>query len=89
MNGESESCKILILWILILFQGFEKLGEFVEKWEGIPESSSRYNLKLFADRETYEAMDALASIQDKNAHQLAIEVVRNYVASQQNGKSMD
>uniref|UniRef100_C0JT31 assimilatory sulfite reductase (ferredoxin) n=1 Tax=Nicotiana benthamiana TaxID=4100 RepID=C0JT31_NICBE len=69
--------------------GFEKLGEFVEKWEGIPESSSRYNLKLFADRETYEAMDALASIQDKNAHQLAIEVVRNYVASQQNGKSMD
>ncbi|KAJ8543815.1 hypothetical protein K7X08_025433 [Anisodus acutangulus] len=69
--------------------GFEKLGELVEKWEGIPESSSRYNLKLFADKETYEAMDALARIQDKNAHQLAIEIVRNYVASQQNGKSMD
>ncbi|XP_055833428.1 sulfite reductase 1 [ferredoxin], chloroplastic [Solanum dulcamara] len=69
--------------------GFEKLGDFVEKWEGIPESSSRYNLKLFADKETYEAMDALARIQNKNAHQLAIEIVRNYVASQQNGKSMD
>lgn len=61
----------------------------VEKWDGIPESSSRYNLKLFADKETYQAMDALARIQNKNAHQLAIDVIRNYVASQQNGKSMD
>lgn len=69
--------------------GFEKLGDLVGKWEGVPESSTRYNLKLFADKETYEAMDALASIQNKNAHQLAIEIVRNYVASQQNGKSMD
>ncbi|XP_060216042.1 sulfite reductase 1 [ferredoxin], chloroplastic isoform X1 [Lycium barbarum] len=69
--------------------GFEKLGELVEKWEGIPESPSRYNLKLFADKETYEAVDALAKIQHKNAHQLAIEIVRNYVASQQNGKNMD
>ncbi|MCD7470753.1 transcriptional regulatory protein [Datura stramonium] len=69
--------------------GFDKLGALVEKWEGIPESASRYNLKLFADKETYEAMDALARIQDKNAHQLAIEIVRNYVASQQNGKNMD
>ncbi|CAN4119867.1 unnamed protein product [Withania somnifera] len=69
--------------------GFEKLGEVVEKWEGMPASSSRFTLKLFADKETYEAMDALARIQNKNAHQLAIEVVRNYVASQQNGKSMD
>ncbi|KAK4358892.1 hypothetical protein RND71_021121 [Anisodus tanguticus] len=69
--------------------GFEKLGELVEKWEGIPESSSCYNLKLFADKGTYEAVDALAKIQHKNAHQLAIEIVRNYVASQQNGKSMD
>ncbi|XP_059315284.1 sulfite reductase 1 [ferredoxin], chloroplastic [Lycium ferocissimum] len=69
--------------------GFEKLGELVEKWEGIPESPSRYNLKLFADKETYEAVDALAKIRHKNAHQLAIEIVRNYVASQQNGKNMD
>lgn len=69
--------------------GFEKLGDLVEKWEGVPESSTRYNLKLFADKETYEAMDALARMQNKNAHQLAIEIVRNYVASQENGKSMD
>ena len=48
---------------------------------------ARYNLRLFADKETYEAMDELAKLQNKNAHQLAIEVVRNFVASQQNGKS--
>ncbi|KAL3529906.1 hypothetical protein ACH5RR_009228 [Cinchona calisaya] len=67
--------------------GFEKLKELVDKWEGIPVSSARYNLKLFSDRETYEAMDELARIQDKTAHQLAMEVIRNFVASQQNGKS--
>lgn len=66
--------------------GFEKLKELVDKWEGIPESSTRYNLKLFADKETYEAMDELARVQDKTAHQLAMEVIRNFVASQQNGK---
>ncbi|CAN4117988.1 unnamed protein product [Withania somnifera] len=72
-----------------LEKGFEKLGEVIEKWEGIPASSSRFTLKLFADKETYEAMDALGRIQNKIAHQLAIEVVRNYVASHLNGKSMD
>lgn len=50
-------------------------------------AASRYNLKLFADKETYEAMDNFARMQNKSAHQLAIEVIRNYVASQQNGKS--
>ncbi|KAJ7979580.1 Sulfite reductase [Quillaja saponaria] len=67
--------------------GFEKLQELVEKWEGPVVAPARYNLKLFADRETYEAMDELARLQSKNAHQLAMEVVRNFVASQQNGKS--
>ncbi|KAI5673652.1 hypothetical protein M9H77_14016 [Catharanthus roseus] len=67
--------------------GFEKLKELVDKWEGIPESSARYNLKLFSDKETYESMADLARLQDKTAHQLAMEVIRNYVASQQNGKS--
>ncbi|KAK4278633.1 hypothetical protein QN277_016455 [Acacia crassicarpa] len=67
--------------------GFEKLKELVEKWEGPPSVPARYNLKLFADKETYEAMDELAKLQNKNAHQLAMEVVRNFVASQQNGKS--
>lgn len=66
--------------------GFEKLEELVHKWEGIPESSARYNLKLFSDRDTYEAMEGLARVQDKTAHQLAMEVIRNFVASQQNGK---
>ncbi|XP_028099016.1 sulfite reductase 1 [ferredoxin], chloroplastic-like [Camellia sinensis] len=70
-----------------LYQGFEKLQELVDKWEGPVESSSRFNLKLFADRETYEAVDELARVQNKNAHQLAMEVIRNFVASQQNGKS--
>lgn len=59
----------------------------VDKWEGVVEAPSRYNLKLFADKETYEAIDELAKLQNKNAHQLAMEVVRNYVAVQQNGKS--
>ncbi|KAI7745684.1 hypothetical protein M8C21_011026 [Ambrosia artemisiifolia] len=67
--------------------GFEKLEEIVGKWEGVPKSSSRYYLKLFTDKETYEAVDALARVENKSAHQLAIEVIRNYAASQQNGKS--
>lgn len=68
-------------------QGFEKLQELVDKWDGVPQSSARYNLKLFADKDTYEAMDELARLQDKNAHQLAMEIIRSYVAAQQNGKS--
>lgn len=67
-------------------QGFEKLQELVDKWEGPVMSPSRFNLKLFADKETYEAVDALAKLQNKNAHQLAMEVIRNFVATQQNGK---
>ncbi|KAG9449418.1 hypothetical protein H6P81_009383 [Aristolochia fimbriata] len=66
--------------------GFEKLQEMVEKWDGLPQSPSRYNLKLFADKETYEAVDELAKLENKSAHQLAMEVIRNYVAAQQNGK---
>lgn len=67
--------------------GFEKLQEFVDKWEGVPDSSSRYNLTVFADKETYISMNELAKLQDKTAHQLAMDVIRNFVASQQNGKS--
>ncbi|KAG4988161.1 hypothetical protein AAZX31_11G091500 [Glycine max] len=66
--------------------GFEKLKEYIEKWEGPVVAPSRHNLKLFADKETYESMDALAKLQNKTAHQLAMEVIRNYVASNQNGK---
>lgn len=66
--------------------GFEKLKEFIEKWEGPVVAATRHNLKLFTDKETYEAMDGLAKLQNKSAHQLAIEVIRNYVASNQNGK---
>lgn len=66
--------------------GFETLRELVDKWEGPVVAASRHNLKLFADKETYEAMDKLARLQNKSAHQLAIEVIRNFVASQPNGK---
>ncbi|GFP98794.1 sulfite reductase 1 [ferredoxin] chloroplastic [Phtheirospermum japonicum] len=62
--------------------GNEKLLELVNKWEGVPLGASRYNLKLFADKDTYESMDALAKLQDKSAHQLAMEIIRNYVALQ-------
>lgn len=65
--------------------GKEKLLELVDKWDGVPQGPSRYNLKLFADKETYEAMDALGKLQDKSAHQLAMDIIRNYVASHQNG----
>lgn len=68
-------------------QGFEKLKELVEKWDGPVIAPARYNLKLFADKDTYEAMDDLAKLQNKNAHQLAMEVIRNYVAAQQNGRN--
>ncbi|KAK6937144.1 Nitrite/sulphite reductase 4Fe-4S domain [Dillenia turbinata] len=67
--------------------GFEKLKEMVDKWEGPVQAPVRYNLKLFADKETYEAMDSLAKLENKNADQLAMEVIRNYVAAQQNCKS--
>ncbi|CAL0304334.1 unnamed protein product [Lupinus luteus] len=66
--------------------GFEKLKEYIEKWDG-PVAPARHNLSLFADKETYEAMDELAKLQNKSAHQLALEVIRNFVASSQNGKS--
>ncbi|XP_020093148.1 sulfite reductase [ferredoxin], chloroplastic [Ananas comosus] len=67
--------------------GFDKLQEMVDKWEGPLESGSRFNLKLFTDRQTYEAMAELARLENKTAHQLAMEVIRNYVASQENGKA--
>ncbi|PIN07487.1 Sulfite reductase (ferredoxin) [Handroanthus impetiginosus] len=66
--------------------GNEKLLELVDKWEGVLPGRTTYNLRLFSDKETFQAMDVLARTQGKNAHQLAIEVIRNYVASQQNGK---
>ncbi|XP_058072660.1 sulfite reductase [ferredoxin], chloroplastic-like isoform X1 [Magnolia sinica] len=66
--------------------GFGKLQEIVDKWEGPVIAPSRFNLKLFTDKETYEAMDELASLQNKTAHQLAMEVIRNFVVAQQNGK---
>lgn len=71
----------------LFVQGFEKLQEYVDKWEGLPESSNRYNLKVFTDRETYNRVEELAKLQDKTAHQLAMDVIRDFVASQQNGKS--
>ncbi|KAL1552956.1 transcriptional regulatory protein [Salvia divinorum] len=66
--------------------GKEKMLELVDKWEGIPQGPSQYNLKLFADKETYEKVDAIAKLQDKSAQQLAMEIIRNFVASNQNGK---
>jgi len=47
---------------------------------------STYNLRLFTDKDTYEKMDELAKLQNKTAHQLAMEVIRNYASAQQNGK---
>ncbi|XXG56518.1 hypothetical protein AAC387_Pa03g3904 [Persea americana] len=67
--------------------GIEKLQEIVEKWEGPVKAMSQFSLKLFADKETYEAMDELAKHQNKNAHQLALEVIQNFVAAQENGKA--
>ncbi|KAH6788432.1 sulfite reductase [Perilla frutescens var. frutescens] len=66
--------------------GKEKLLELVDKWDGIPQGPARYNLKFFADKETYEAVEGLAKLQDKSAHQLAMEIICTYVASHQNGK---
>ncbi|CAA6653631.1 unnamed protein product [Spirodela intermedia] len=61
--------------------GFEKLRDLVEKWEGPAEARPRFGLKLFSDKETYEAMSEIAQTQNKTAHQLAMEVIRSYVAS--------
>ncbi|KAG5238401.1 sulfite reductase [Salix suchowensis] len=66
--------------------GFETLQEWVEKWDGIVATRSTYNLRLFTDKDTYEKMDELAKFQNKTAHQLAMEVISNYAAAQQNGK---
>ena len=45
--------------------GFEKLKEFIEKWEGPAVPPTRHNLKLFTDKDTNEAMDGLAKLQNK------------------------
>ncbi|XP_065867182.1 sulfite reductase [ferredoxin], chloroplastic [Euphorbia lathyris] len=66
--------------------GFEKLQEWVDNWKGVVSAPPKYNLRLFADKETYNKIDDLAKLQNKTAHQLAIEVIRNYVAAQENGK---
>ncbi|KAL9673757.1 hypothetical protein QQ045_030019 [Rhodiola kirilowii] len=67
--------------------GFEKLQELVDKWDGPETPASHFNLKLFVDKDTYEAVEGLAKLENKTAHQLAMEVVRNYVASQQNSET--
>lgn len=67
--------------------GFEKLQEWVAKWEGVPKLSGKFSLKLFGDKETYQVVNELAKLQNKTAHQFALEIIRNYVAAQQNGKS--
>ncbi|KAK7275964.1 hypothetical protein RIF29_17091 [Crotalaria pallida] len=54
-----------------------------------PVAPARHNLRLFDDKETYEAMDGLANLQNKSAHQLSMEVIGNYVASGQDGKSIN
>lgn len=69
-----------------MYQGFEKLQAWVDNWDGVVKRPSGYNLKIFADKDTYEAVEELAALQNKSAHQLAIEVVRNFVAAQQNEK---
>ncbi|KAK9692343.1 hypothetical protein RND81_09G257500 [Saponaria officinalis] len=66
--------------------GFAKLQEFVDNWKGVPQTSNKFNLKLFADKETYLAVEELAKLHNKTAHQLAMEIIRNYVAGEQNGK---
>ncbi|CAA6659134.1 unnamed protein product [Spirodela intermedia] len=47
---------------------------------------SGFNLRVFSDRQTYEAMNELAQLQNKTVHQLATEVIHNFVSTQQNGK---
>ncbi|KAJ6424791.1 hypothetical protein OIU84_025544 [Salix udensis] len=66
--------------------GFEMLQEWVDKWDGVVATRPTYNLRLFTDKDTYEKMDELAKLQNKTAHQLAMEVIRNYAAAQQNEK---
>ncbi|CAN0901771.1 Sulfite reductase 1 [ferredoxin], chloroplastic [Linum grandiflorum] len=68
-------------------KGFETLQEWVEKWEGIEEAPRRSVLRLFSDKDTFKKMDELAKLQNKTAHQLAMEVLRNYVAAEENGKA--
>ena len=55
----------------------------------MPQSSGKFNLKLFADKETYQAVEDLAKLQNKTPHQLAMEIIRSYVAAEQNGKSAE
>ncbi|WOK93059.1 sulfite reductase [Canna indica] len=68
--------------------GFDKLQELVEKWEGPVEPTSRFNLKLFANRETYDAMAELAKLQNKTAHQLAMDIIRDYIAAHKNEEEL-
>lgn len=66
--------------------GFDKLEDMVKKWKGI--KASRYSLKVFAGKETYEAMTKLAEAQGMDASELSAEIIQNYVReAENNGKS--
>jgi hypothetical protein len=62
--------------------GFDKLEEMVKKWKGI--KTSRYTLKVFAGKETYEAMAKLAVAQGMDASELSAEIIQNYAREAQN-----
>lgn len=62
--------------------GFDKLEEMVKKWKGI--KASRYTLKVFAGKETYEAMAKLAVAQGMDASELSAEIIQNYAREAQN-----
>ncbi|CAN1263899.1 Sulfite reductase [ferredoxin], chloroplastic [Linum perenne] len=68
-------------------KGFETLQELVDKWEGIEVAPKKNVLRLFTDKDMFKKMDELAKLQNKSAHQLAMDVLRNYVAAQENGKA--
>ncbi|CAN1750887.1 Sulfite reductase 1 [ferredoxin], chloroplastic [Linum perenne] len=68
-------------------KGFETLQELVDKWEGIEAAPKKNVLRLFTDKDMFKKMDELAKLQNKSAHQLAMDVLRNYVAAQENGKA--
>ncbi|KAJ4840302.1 transcriptional regulatory protein [Turnera subulata] len=67
--------------------GFEQLQEWVDTWDSSKITPARFHISLFTDKDTFEKLKGLADLQSKSTHQLALEVIRNYVSAQQNGRA--
>uniref|UniRef100_A0A0C9S9I4 assimilatory sulfite reductase (ferredoxin) n=1 Tax=Wollemia nobilis TaxID=56998 RepID=A0A0C9S9I4_9CONI len=57
--------------------GFDKLLDIVSSWKGL--RLSKYSLKVYTEKETYEALTKLAEARGVDANDLSAEIIENYI----------